>query len=798
MFHFALKIIGRSLGRLAGGAVAYRAGSKIAAATIAYRAGERLTDPNTGRVFDYRPKGKIDANGYGVLHREILAPANAPKWAYDLQSLVNEVEVAEKRKDAQLFREFEISLPRELSLADWKALLRAYVDRVCVREGMIAAIFIHNERASDGGDNPHAHVLLTTRTVGPDGFGKKWREWSHPSRAREWREAWAQYANEFLVARGHAPRMDHRSHKERGLDVEPDSYVGPKKGREFDAIIADHRMDERSAAKARNLTKATLDPRWVLEQITRTQSTFTETDVAKFIHRYTALTNQDHRFAELLAKVMQCRELHKLAEAGEQRPTRYTTRTMLDLEAHLAARALRLAHRRTDPAPTGLLSGLSKEQHKAAERLLSGGDLVALHGLAGTGKTHLLAEVAAVFGAAGRRVRGAALSAIVARGLGEAADIPSQTIASLLRDLDRREPFEPLQRGDVLIVDEAGMVGSSQMARILEHAEKAGAKVVLVGDTRQLQAIEAGGAFGMIAKAIGAAELRTIHRQQHAWQRQASADLARGAVPEALAAYRAQGHLHAADKHDKAMEALIERWFDDRNLRKSQIIIAHRRAETQALNRLARAKLRSAGALGREVSVGVTILEEDNGEMVAKTATRSFAAGDRLLFTRNDQELGVQNGSLGTIVSLSASGDFRVRLDDGQELAFDARRYNYLEQGYALTVHKAQGATVDRAYVLAGEMFDAHMAYVALTRHRDRVDVFYNRVDFPTDAKLMRVMARDRSKDTSIDYIPLSVLGLDLPRVPEAMRTPDFNPDAARMVELPHGMKVGIEWGVGE
>lgn len=767
MFHLRTKIIGRSGGRSAGGAVAYRAGSQIAAASIAYRAGEKLSDPNSGRSFDYRAKGRLDADGYGVLYREILAPVNAPEWVYDLQSLVNQVEAAEKRKDAQLFRELEVSLPRELTLEHWKGLLRAFVERTCVRDGMVAAIFIHNEKASDGGDNPHAHILLTMRDIGPDGFGQKRRDWNATKRVQDWREAWAEYANEFLLAHGHAPRLDHRSHKDRDLDVEPDSYVGPTQTKAFDGILVEHRQSIRAEGKARNLDRAFADPAWVLDQITRTQSTFTEADVARFIHRYTALTNQDDRFAQLLAAVMQSKAVQELVKAEGQKPARYTTTTMLGLETAMLASAARLTQRSNAEVKEGTLTGLTPEQAGVAKAVLSGSDLAIVHGLAGTGKTHMLAEVAAVLQAAGHRVRGAALSAIVARNLGEAANIDAQTLASLLKDLDRARPFDPLQKGDVLVLDEAGMVGSRQMGRLLQHAERAGAKVVLVGDSRQLQSIEAGGAFKTLVERFGAQKLETIQRQRSDWQRVASKDLARGAVAEALATYRAQGHFHAADTAESTMKALIEKWASDAVLGGSQLILAHRRTEAQALNRLAREKLRSEGKLGREVSIDISLIEEENGEPIEKRAKRQFATGDRLLFTKNDRGLGVQNGALGTVTSLTRSGQFKVRLDDGRDVTFDAAGYRHIEQGYALTVHKAQGATVDRTYVLAGEMMDAHMAYVALTRHRDRVDLFYNRVDFPTDAKLMRALARDRTKDTSVDHVRPIVLEIDLPETPE-------------------------------
>lgn len=796
MYHLRAKIIGRSLGRVVAGAVAYRSGSKVASAAISYRAGEKLVDPNTGKVFDYRAKGRIDKDGFGVLHAETLAPPNAPAWVYDRQALVDAVEAAEKRKDAQLFREIEVSFPRELKLEDQKALIRAYVERMFVREGMVAQIFIHNERASDGGENPHAHVLLSLREIGPDGFGKKVRAWNQPSLIRDWREAWADYANDFLRARGYEPRLDHRSHAERGLEVEPDIYVGPAGARGLDGIIVAHRQEERAAIKERNLEQARIKPAWVLQQITRTQSTFTERDVAKFVHRATALTAQDDRFTELMAKVMQSADMQKIADAGGQEPARYSTRQMLACEAEMERAAFKLAGRHSGSVTPRAMPGLSADQEAAARALLMAPDLVALHGLAGTGKTHLLAEVARQFAASGHRVRGAALSAIVARNLGEAVSGRSQTIASLLSELRRR----PLEKGDALIIDEAGMVGSRQMGAILDHAETHGAKVILVGDTRQLQSIEAGGAFGRLVRTFGAAELTQIRRQRHEWQRQASADMANGKTAEALATYRAQGHFHAEATPEEAMERLIGKWFAERTQGQSQLILAHRRAEAQALNRVARRRLRQEGLLGRNVRIDVTISEDKAGEVVERQVGRDFASGDRLLFTRNDWALGVQNGTLATILALTPDGEFKVRCDDGRELTFNARDYSHLEQGYALTIHKAQGATVDRAYVLAGEMFDAHMAYVAMTRHRERVDLFYNRVDFPTDAKLMRTFQRENLKDTTLDYVVTVPPEADLPRLdPRLLSTSHWAEFARETRERgPRDLSAERDMGLGD
>ena len=174
IYHCSTKVIGRSGGR-----------SAIAAA--AYRAGEQIKDVRSGRTHDYSRKRDVD-------HAEIIAPENAPEWASDRQRLWNEVDRAEKRRDAQLAREVEIALPRELSQAENRGLAAAFAKSSFVDRGMVADLALHG--ASSG--NPHAHIMLTMREIGPDGFGKKNRDWNRHDLVREWRSEWAEHANAAL------------------------------------------------------------------------------------------------------------------------------------------------------------------------------------------------------------------------------------------------------------------------------------------------------------------------------------------------------------------------------------------------------------------------------------------------------------------------------------------------------------------------------------------------------------------------------------------------------------------------
>ncbi len=201
-----------------------RSAGRSAIAAAAYRAGERLRDERTGQMHDYSRKAYVE-------HREIMIPDNAPAWMRDRAALWSGVEAAEKRKDAQLAREVHFALPRELDSAGRIELIRDFCQREFVTRGMIADVAIHNPTARDGGEQPHAHVMLTTRVLTGEGFGGKDREWNDKALYQGWRERWADHANRSLERIGAGKRIDHRSFAERGIDREPEPKLGPKAAR---------------------------------------------------------------------------------------------------------------------------------------------------------------------------------------------------------------------------------------------------------------------------------------------------------------------------------------------------------------------------------------------------------------------------------------------------------------------------------------------------------------------------------------------------------------------------------------
>ena len=199
--------------------------------------------------------------------------------------------------------------------------------------------------------------------------------------------------------------------------------------------------------------------------------------------------------------------------------------------------------------------------------------------------------------------------------------------------------------------------------------------------------------------------------------------------------------VHEAQTREQARGDLIERWDRDRQASpdRSRIILTHTNDEVRALNEAARMRMRAAGDLGDEVRVTV------------ERGARNFASGDRVMFLQNERGLGVKNGTLGTIEQVSAQS-MTVQTDDGRSVQFDLKDYNRIDHGYAATIHKAQGMTVDRAHVLATPGMDAHSSYVALSRHRDGMELHYGRDDFANPDRLRRTLSRDRAKDMASDY----------------------------------------------
>ena len=738
-----------------------RASGRSAVAAAAYRAAERLENQRDGLVHDYTQRS-------GVEHTEIVLPAGVnAEWARDRSTLWNAVEAAEKRKDARVAREIEIALPHELSAGQRLELARGLAQELADRYGVAIDFAVHSPHGAADVRNHHAHLLLTVRKVGPGGLGEKsdlelenrkltalGLPTSH-DQLRAIRVGWEERTNRELARAGLDIRIDHRSHRACGLEIEPTQHLGvhatqmQRRGQS----VTRGRLD--AAAAARNVALIDAKPEQVLDLLTNEVSVFDRRAIARVLHR---CVEGAEAFQAALAKVMASPALVELqAERRDEHgrtvePARYSTREMVALERQMAQGADRLAAaggfgvaERHVAAVVELLPQLSGEQRVAVEHLAGHERIAAVVGLAGAGKSTMLAAAREAWERQGYRVRGAALAGKAAEGLAEAAGIGSRTLASWEQSWERG--FDPLGSRDVLVIDEAGMIGSKQLARFVAAAEQAGTKLVLVGDPEQLQPIGPGAAFRAIAERVGFVALGEVRRQREGWQCEASVAFGRHRTAEGLRAYAERGAVRFADSTEQAQAAIVAEVLADMGKRQegSRLVLAHRRKDVQALNEA----IRKGRQVGGELA----------GERVYRTAEgeRAFAAGDRLLFRENNRELGVKNGMLGTVVRAEA-GRLEVRLDtargpgEGRMVAVSMADYAAVDHGYAVTLHKAQGATVDRAFVLASRSMDRHLTYVAMTRHRDGVQLHAGRDDFRDLAALSARLSRSQAKETTLDY----------------------------------------------
>jgi conjugative relaxase-like TrwC/TraI family protein len=347
---------------------------------------------------------------------------------------------------------------------------------------------------------------------------------------------------------------------------------------------------------------------------------------------------------------------------------------------------------------------LSDEQRQMITTLLGrGAGVEVVAAAAGTGKTFSLDAARAGWQAAGYRVIGAALSGRAAAELEASAAIESSTLALLAINLHTgRQHLDALT---VLVIDEASLAGTRTLAPILDRAATTGAKVVLTGDPRQLPEIDAGGVLVGLAARTEPIRLVQNRRQCEAWERDALNQLRDGDVDRAFAAYQRHGRVVTAATASEVRTVMVAEWWAYRVAGDQVAMLAPNRSDVDDLNGRARAYRQRAGHLS-----GPTLHMND----------RPFQAGDDIVCLRNDYKLGVRNGTRATITRVDAdAGTITITIETGKKSVILPAAYlheGHLAHGYATTIHKAQGATVDRALLLGTDDLCRESGYVGLSR----------------------------------------------------------------------------------
>ncbi|MDP2596390.1 MobF family relaxase [Alteromonas stellipolaris] len=527
-----------------------------------------------------------------------------------------------------------------------------------------------------------------------------------------------------------------------------------------------------------------IEPQRALDALTETQSTFRKQDIHQHIALQAQVTGND--IASIQRYAAQCLASEQVIELGldHKQNQLFTTKAVLEAEHQMITLATQLSQQ-DHPAPSHEViqqaladkqaaSGyaLSDEQVEALMCACNDKQLAILQGSAGAGKSASMEALRLAYEATGQRVAGAAVPKKDADNLQAEAGINSQTLARILTQAEQGR--QPLSNIDVLVIDEAGLIGTKQMQALLQLAVEQETKVVLVGEDKQLESIEHSGVLKYLSRPdiIGTSRIETIRRQRQAWARQAVMDLRDGKAQQALEAINAHQLVNFADSHEAATTKLVSAWqaYTDKHPDKAAVVLAQRWSEVELLSK----QLRKIAQQREQVGLQNIELE---CIVSNKAMTLPFSTNERVRFAKNDYSLNVSNGTLGTVKALrkvNQHWQLVVTLDDGRGVTVSTEHYKDehgrlpLVHAYAMTVYSSQGITVDGdTFVLYNANMDRANSYVAGSRHKDNCHWFVNNKEVDTlcategttlsDKErleaLATLMSREQSSGLAIEYL---------------------------------------------
>ncbi len=638
--------------------------------------------------------------------------------------------------------------------------------------GFLAAAYRH--RSSRNGDPQlHTHVLIANATQGPDG---RWTRLYHPAiydhattasyiyeahlrheltrrLGVEWQpvrkgiaeiEGFAdEHLRAFSTRRAEILEAAGPDASARSMQV---ATLATRKSKDTD--LSRGELLERWRARAqeigldRETIERTFDPERSLQPGAAEARTVSTWQVDRAVSA--AASHFDRRdaiqaVAGLLPEGAPGAEVERLADAylasedviqiaESRKGPRFTTRHIWELEREALAAVERMLEERPSPAGELAAAGviharptLKADQREMVNRLLTKPEgIVVVIGEAGTGKTYAIVAAAEGWAQVGIDLRAAAPTWRAANVLRDEG-MPATSIASLLVELDRaeHEGGKGLVQGSVLLIDEAGMANSATLARLVSHAEQAEAKLVLLGDPEQLGEIEAGGLFRAVADRTEPIRLDEVIRHEHELDREAAKRIREGEGREALDLYRSEDRVTVSPDAEARREAMVRDWLESYE-REDAVMIAKRNSEVLKLNAMAREARRQEGKLGaQEIEVGEA----------------RFATGDQVITRVNDQRVEVYNRERWRIAEVDSEQrrvtldgiDQAKRVEIGAEYLARTNPHSEapaLEHAYAVTTYSAQGATVDRAFVMADPSMDKQELYVAASRSRGETRLY--------------------------------------------------------------------------
>lgn len=738
--------------------------------------------------------GSRGASHYAYINRdgkykradiEKIESGNLPTWAKDAKHFWKSADKNE-RMNGRVYTELEISLPRELTQKQREELVSRFVEKTLGKK-FTYSYAIHNPLARDGEQNPHVHLMFSERKLdgidrdeaqhfkrynskNPElgGAGKD-RYFNARNFISDVRLSWANTANDYMESIGLDSRIDHRSYQKIGTEIQSQNFRA-------DYLSHDKYLISENIREIRRQNGETIieKPSEVLKVLTSTQSFFTISELDRFLEAH---TDGQEQYLKAREAVLTCPEMAVLygkdsvvlssnelvgieqsisalifnanQDSRVQKP-----RTLID---KLPLNAVRVAETRT----------FNSEQEKAFYTLTSTDRISLLNGSAGTGKSYVLSAVSEAYKESDYQVYGIALQAITAKAIATDCDIPSSTIASFLTKYESGNL--EVNNKTVLILDEAGMVGSRDMQKLLMIVENHHAQIKLVGDSYQLNAVMAGSAFNHIQQNLdhkNTASLENIQRQRSREMKEASQHLSKHNVDQALEIYKALDKINEYESHEFALVKTIQSWSLDQG--ESKLMLAHSNRDVNELNAMARSILIKDGKLSAESHKVSTY----KGEI-------DLALGDKIVFKKNDKHLNVSNGETAKVIGFELDKQqniksMMVESDQGGKISkIDLDSYQHFKHGYANTIHSSQGMTVENAYILASENMNANLTYVALTRHKGNVELNYSATAFNQDEKTW--VRNSEGKYQEKEFTPFDNLKRTLGRTEIKSFTTDYS-----------------------
>ncbi len=489
--------------------------------------------------------------------------------------------------------------------------------------------------------------------------------------------------------------------------------------------------------------------------LTRNRATFTRRDIERALE--TGTEDKTHRAAVTASILNRANVVPVGLRNGPH--ARYTTTAVLETEQHVLQAAAALARNGRHGVSARLKSEkfqtITAEQSRAVAYATGPQGLAIIEGQAGTGKSFTMSAIREAYEANDYRVVGLAPTNAVAEGMKDDGFARARTVHSELFALNGARAQWTAKT--VVMVDEAAMINTRILSQLTAHANAAGAKLILVGDNRQLGSIERGGMFEVLKDRHGAAELTEVRRQRQADDRNASELMAQGKFTKAIQLYAQKDAIHWSAQQSEAADALVAKWARDSaaDPSKSRFVFAYTNSDVTELNSALRMVREQRGELSKSESLDT------------KHGRADFAPGDRIQFTGTDKRQGLFNGQAGTVEAISGT-KLRVALDGraSRIVEFDAATFQDFRHGYAGTIYKGQGRTIDETYLYHSEHWRSASSYVAMTRHSEKAELFVARelaADLP---QLARQMARMDDRRAASSYLTTPEFSSEKPLTP--------------------------------